>query len=124
MTSSVHSGRRRTKSNSLKLQYRNVETISSAVTYVPPAIATRSQREASTPWSRITADTTTPAAAGVGSPTKNRRSTVPGGTLKRARRSAPQITNQNRPDPGGRPRAESANEENKKAGATQDDTTS
>src|SRR5256886_16182820 len=103
MTSSVHNGRRRTKSNSLKLQYRNVETISSAVTYVPPAIATRCQRAASTPRGRITADTTTPAAAGVGSPTKNRRSTVPGWTLESARRTAPRSTDMNAPDPARRP---------------------
>src|SRR5205809_44915 len=37
MTSSVQSGRRRAKSNSLKLQYRNVETINKAATYVPIA---------------------------------------------------------------------------------------
>src|SRR2546427_13288285 len=71
----------------------------------------------------ITADTTTPAAAGVGSPTKNRRSTVPVWALKGASRRAPQITNRNAPNHAGRPRAESANEEMRNAGATQNETT-
>src|SRR5437773_367667 len=110
MTSSAESGRRRAKSNSLKLQYRNVETIRRATTYVAIAIVTRSQRLASTPCRRMTAPATTPAAAGVGSPTKNRRSTVPVWMLKRASRSAPQITNRNAPNQAGRSSTESANE--------------
>src|SRR5207247_452946 len=92
------------------LRCRSVEAITKAATYVPIAIVRRSQAESSTPLSRITADTTSPAAAGVGSPTKNRRSTVPVWTLKRASRRAPQITNRNAPNHAGRPRAESANE--------------
>src|SRR5207245_10953781 len=45
MTSSVHSGRRRTKSNSLKLPYPNVENTRSAGTYDPAASAPSRPRE-------------------------------------------------------------------------------
>src|SRR5256712_5122980 len=110
MTSSVQSGRRRAKSNSLKLQYRNVETINNAATYVPTAIVRRSQAEGSTPLSRITADTTSPAAAGVGSPTKNRRSAGPVGSLERAGRGAPQVTDTDPPNPLPAPQAGGAHQ--------------
>jgi hypothetical protein len=66
----------------------------------------------------------TPAAAGVESPTKNRRSTLPVCTLKRASRSAPQTTNRNAPNQAARPSECSANEKSRNAGATQKEMTS
>src|SRR3989338_5293020 len=72
---------------------------------------TRSHREGSTPWSRSTVAHTTPAAAGVESPTKYRRSVTPVYTLNRASRSAPHTTNRNAPNHAGRPTGEERREE-------------
>jgi hypothetical protein len=57
----------------------------------------------------MTVPHTTAAAAGIGSPTKNRLSVAPVKTLKRASRSAPQITNRNAANHAGRPSSLSAN---------------
>src|SRR5437867_8976370 len=72
----------------------------------------------------MTAEQATAAAAGVGRPTKKRLSVVPVCTLKRASRSAPQITNRNAANHAARPRSLSANEYSRNAGATQKETTS
>src|SRR2546427_4816673 len=74
--------------------------------------------------SSTTLDAITPAAAGVLSPMKKRRSTVPVWTLKRASRRAPQITNRKAPNHAGRLRSFSAKEYMRNAGATQKETTS
>src|SRR6266478_5888576 len=67
-----------------------------ATRYVAAAMLTSAQRGGSPPTSRTVA-ATRPAAAGVGRPTKKRRSPVPVCTLNRASRSAPQITNRKAP---------------------------
>src|SRR5439155_19428272 len=112
------------QSNSLKLQYRNVETMSSATRYVTMATLTRIQRVSSSPWSRMTTEHATAAPAGIGSPMKYRLSVLPVMTLKRASRSAPQITKRNAANHAGRPRSRSANQYSMNAGATPNETMS